>query len=220
MKSFIVGALLVAAVSAIPMPAPTPPGIPSASTAKTQLAALTVKAAVDDGNYDRDLFPTWGTVSGTCNTRQVISWFLLLFSRITFREYVLKRDGSNVVTNSACTATSGTWFSPYDGATWTAAADVDIDHMVPLKNAWISGANTWSAAKRTQFANDIDTPQLWAVTDNVNQAKGDKSPDVWKPPLTSFYCTYSRSWVAVKYAYGLSVTSAEKSALSSMLNTC
>ncbi|KAK4239559.1 hypothetical protein C8A03DRAFT_14044 [Achaetomium macrosporum] len=204
MKSFIVGSLLAVVASAIPMPAPTPPGIPSASTAKTQLAALTVKAAVDDGNYDRDLFPTWETVSGACNTR----------------EYVLKRDGTNVVTNSACTATSGTWFSPYDGATWTAASDVDIDHMVPLKNAWISGANTWSAAKRTQFANDIDIPQLWAVTDNVNQEKGDKSPDVWKPPLTSFYCTYSRSWVAVKYAYGLSVTSAEKSALSSMLNTC
>jgi hypothetical protein len=54
-----------------------------------------------------------------------------------------------VVTNSACTAISGTWFSPYDGATWTAASDVGIDHMVPLKNAWISGANTWSAAKRT-----------------------------------------------------------------------
>lgn len=60
----------------------------------------------------------------------------------------MKRDGSNVVTNSACTATSGTWFSPYDGATWTAASDVDIDHMVPLKNAWISGANAWTTAKR------------------------------------------------------------------------
>ena len=64
-------------------------------------------------------------------------------------EYVLKRDGTNVVVDSACAATSGTWFSPYDGATWTAASDVDIDHMVPLKNAWISGANTWTAAKRT-----------------------------------------------------------------------
>lgn len=64
------------------------------------------------------------------------------------REVVLKRDGSNVVTDSACTATSGTWFSPYDGATWTAASDVDIDHMVPLKNAWIAGANAWTTAKR------------------------------------------------------------------------
>ena len=64
-------------------------------------------------------------------------------------EYVLKRDGTNVVVDSACAATSGTWFSPYDGATWTAASDVDIDHMVPLKNAWISGANAWTASKRT-----------------------------------------------------------------------
>lgn len=54
-------------------------------------------------------------------------------------EYVLQRDGTNVVTNSACAATSGTWVSPYDGATWTAASDVDIDHMVPLQNAWIVG---------------------------------------------------------------------------------
>lgn len=144
-----------------------------------------------------------------------------------------------MVTNDACTATSGTWRSPYDGATWTAASDVDIDHMVPLKNAWIvgiphptppinndtniekqSGASSWSTARRTQFANDIDIPQLWAVTDNVNQAKSDKSPDAWKPPLTSFYCTYSKSWVFVKHSYGLSITSAEKSALTSMLNTC
>lgn len=92
--------------------------------------------------------------------------------------------------------------------------------LSPLTSPSQSGANTWSAAKRTQFANDINTPQLWAVTDNVNQQKSDQSPDKWKPPLTSFYCTYSKSWVAVKHAYGLSVTSAEKAALTSMLNTC
>lgn len=44
------------------------PGIPSASSAKTQLAALTVTTQVDDGNYDRDLFSTWDTIEGTCNT--------------------------------------------------------------------------------------------------------------------------------------------------------
>lgn len=204
MRSFILTSLLAVAVSAIPMPAPAPPGIPSTANAKTQLGSLTVKAAYDDGGYNRDLFPHWNTVSGTCNTR----------------ETVLKRDGTNVVTNSACAATSGTWYSPYDGASWTAASDLDIDHMVPLKNAWISGANTWTSAKRTQFANDLNTPQLWAVTDNVNQAKSDKSPDVWKPSLTSFHCTYAKSWVAVKYSYALSITSAEKTALTSMLNTC
>ncbi|KAI2613371.1 hypothetical protein GGR54DRAFT_326378 [Hypoxylon sp. NC1633] len=187
-----------------PMPMPTPPGIPTAASAKSQLAALTVTTPVDDGTYNRDLFPTWDTITGTCNTR----------------EYVLKRDATTVVVGSDCYPTSGSWKSPYDGATWTAASDLDIDHMVPLKNAWISGASKWTTAKREQFANDVTRPQLWAVTDNVNSAKGDKSPDTWKPPLTSFYCTYARSYVAVKAYWALTVSSAEKSALTSMLNTC
>lgn len=53
------------------------------------------------------------------------------------RETVLKRDGTGIVTASDCSATSGTWISPYDNEKWTAASDVDIDHMVPLANAWI-----------------------------------------------------------------------------------
>jgi len=124
------------------------------------------------------------------------------------------------VTNSACVATSGTWFSPYDNKTWSAVLDVDIDHMVPLKNAWASGANKWTTDERGKFANDITAPQLWTVTDNLNQAKGDKSPDVWKPPLASFHCTYAKSWVEVKYKWKLSITSAEKTALGSMIDTC
>ncbi|TPX11807.1 uncharacterized protein E0L32_007544 [Thyridium curvatum] len=204
MKFTLTIAALAAVGAAAPMPMPTPPGIPSASSAKTKLAALTVKASDSGSGYKRDLFKTWDTIEGTCNTR----------------EFVLKRDGSGVVVNSACQATSGSWTSPYDGATWTAASDVDIDHMVPLKNAWISGASSWSSSRREAFANDITRPQLWAVTDNVNQAKSDRSPDSWKPPLTSFYCTYARSWVEVKSYYGLSITSTEKTALTSMLNTC
>lgn len=58
------------------------------------------------------------------------------------------------------------------------------------------------------------------MTDNVNSAKGDKSPDAWKPPLSSFYCTYAKSWVQVKSYWALTVTAAEKTALTSMLNTC
>jgi hypothetical protein len=54
-----------------------------------------------------------------------------------YSEYVLRRDGTGVVTGSDCYPTSGTWKSPYDSGTWTAPSDVDIDHMVPLKNAWI-----------------------------------------------------------------------------------
>ena len=74
--------------------------------------------------------------------------------------------------------------------------------------------------QRKGFANDITRPQLWAVTDNVNQAKSDQSPDEWKPPLTSFYCTYAKSWVQVKSYYKLTITDAEKGALSGMLDKC
>lgn len=181
-----------------------PPNVPSKAEAQSQLAGLTVAAQGPQTGYSRDLFPHWINQSGACNTR----------------ETVLKRDGTSVVTNSACVATSGSWFSPYDGATWTAASDLDIDHLVPLSNAWKSGAADWTTAHRQAFANDLTNPQLLAVTDNVNQAKGDKGPEDWKPPLTSYYCMYSRMWIKVKSVYALTITSAEKSALTSMLNTC
>ncbi|KAF2477681.1 uncharacterized protein BDR25DRAFT_207402 [Lindgomyces ingoldianus] len=197
-------ALAAALPAPIPIPAPTPPNIPSTTTAKSELAGLTVAAQGSQDGYSRDLFPHWITQSGSCNTREV----------------VLKRDGTNVVQDSSCAATSGSWYSPYDGATWTAASDVDIDHVVPLSNAWKSGAASWTTAKRQSYANDLTNPQLIAVTDNVNQAKGDSGPEDWKPPLTSYYCTYAKMWVKVKSVYSLTITSAEKSALTSMLNTC
>ena len=127
----------------------------STSTARSYLASLAVSAEHSRTGYSRDLFPHWITISGTCNTR----------------ETVLKRDGSNVVTDSACAATSGSWYSPYDGATWHAASDVDIDHLVPLAEAWDSGADNWTTSKRQALANDLTRPQLLAVTDNVNQAE-------------------------------------------------
>ncbi|MBN0044822.1 HNH endonuclease [Streptomyces actuosus] len=175
----------------------------SASTARTYLARLTV-AAEDRTGYDRDLFPHWITISGSCNTR----------------ETVLARDGANVVTNSSCYPTSGRWYSPYDGATWTAASDLDIDHLVPLAEAWDSGADGWTTAQRKAFANDLTRPQLIAVTDNVNQAKGDKDPAQWMPSRTAYRCTYARAWVQVKYSYDLSVDSAEKTALQNHLANC
>jgi uncharacterized protein DUF1524 len=181
-----------------------PPNIPAASTAASRLNTLTVAAESHHASYNRDLFPHWITVTGSCNTR----------------EQVLKRDGSNVVVNSSCAATSGSWRSPFDGATWTNPSDVDIDHMVPLAEAWSSGAWAWSTPQRQTYANDLGGPELWAVTDNVNQSKGDQDPASWQPPLASFRCTYARAWIQVKWYYQLTVDSAEKSALNSMLATC
>ncbi|MDT0402754.1 MULTISPECIES: HNH endonuclease family protein [Streptomyces] len=175
----------------------------SAATARGYLATLDVRTESRTG-YDRDLFPHWITQSGACNTR----------------ETVLKRDGSGVVTDSSCAATSGSWYSPYDGATWSAASDVDIDHLVPLAEAWDSGASAWTTSRRQSFANDLTRPQLLAVTDNVNQSKGDQDPATWMPSRTAYRCTYVRAWVQVKYYYDLSVDSAEKSALTNYLASC
>ncbi|WP_328365464.1 HNH endonuclease family protein [Streptomyces sp. NBC_00457] len=175
----------------------------SGATARSYLAQLTVTTE-DRTGYNRDLFPHWITQSGACNTREV----------------VLKRDGTNVVQDSSCAATSGRWASPYDGATWTAASDVDIDHLVPLAEAWDSGADSWTTSRRQSFANDLTRPQLIAVTDNVNQSKGDQDPATWMPSVSSYRCTYVRAWVQVKYYYDLSVDSAEKSALTNYLSGC
>ncbi|MFF1259005.1 HNH endonuclease family protein [Streptomyces sp. NPDC058321] len=181
-----------------------PPTPVSGATARTYLSELTVKAEGSSDGYSRDLFPHWITQSGACNTREV----------------VLKRDGTNVSQDSSCAATSGSWYSEYDGATWSAAADVDIDHIVPLSEAWKSGASAWTTAQRQGFANDLTRPQLIAVTDNVNQSKGDQDPAKWMPSRAAYKCTYVRMWVQVKHYYNLTVDSAEKSALTSYLSGC
>lgn len=202
------GATLAAVVALLALAATpasaTPPNIPSASTAQSRLNTLTVAAESHQSSYNRDLFPHWITITGSCNTR----------------EQVLKRDGTGVSVDSSCYPTSGSWRSPYDGATWTNPADVDIDHMVPLSEAWASGAWAWTTSRRQTYANDLGGPELWAVTDNVNQSKGDQDPATWQPSVASFRCTYARAWIQVKYYYGLSVDSAEKSALNGMLGTC
>ena len=62
--------------------------------------------------------------------------------------------------------------------------------------------------------------QLIAVTDNVNQAKGDQDPASWSPPLQSYRCTYAKMWVRTKDNYDLTVQQSEKDALTAMLGTC
>ncbi|MFE2725592.1 HNH endonuclease family protein [Kitasatospora sp. NPDC059327] len=175
----------------------------SAATARSYLASIAATAETHDDTYDRTLFPHWITISGTCNTR----------------ETVLKRDGSGVVTDSACASVSGSWSSVYDNATTTNASSFDIDHLVPLAEAWRSGAWAWTTDQRKAFANDLTRPQLLAVSASSNRSKGDQDPAHWLPQA-SYQCTYARAWVQVKYYYGLSVDSAEKSTLTSILNGC
>ncbi|GAA3075115.1 HNH endonuclease family protein [Streptosporangium carneum] len=202
--------LVAAAVPAHAAPAArSVAGLPTpitAAAARTALGSLAVVAPHAMTGYSRAKFPHWMSQSrkgAGCDTREVI----------------LKRDGKNVRQDDECKAVSGTWKSAYDGKGLTAASKVDIDHMVPLANAWRSGADTWSTQKRRAFANDLTRPQLIAVSAASNRSKGDQSPDQWKPPSRTYWCTYARAWVQVKQHYALSVTSAEKTALTEMLDT-
>nr|WP_239163611.1 HNH endonuclease family protein [Actinoplanes rishiriensis] len=181
-----------------PAPGSTPDEIVT-----TQLGELTVAKAGSMRGYSREKFPHWRDTGENCDVR----------------DSVLARDGRNVK-RSGCNVVAGTWTSVYDGKVLNSPTKVDIDHVVPLANAWRSGASSWTAEKRGNFANDLDTPQLVAVSATSNRSKGDQDPSTWKPTETSSWCAYAEDWIAVKARWELTVTSAEKSALADMLERC
>ena len=171
--------------------------------AAAQLDKLTVAKAASMTGYSREKFPHWRSTGNNCDVR----------------DSVLKRDGTKVKL-SGCNVVAGTWKSIYDGKTVTSPTQVDIDHLVPLANAWRSGAASWTTDKRGDFANDLDDPQLVAVSASSNRSKGDQDPSTWKPTDSSSWCEYAEDWIAVKAHWKLSVTTAEKSALADMLEKC
>jgi hypothetical protein len=179
------------------------PGAASAEHLRLRAAvrALPVADETPDG-YDRDLFKHWVDADHDCqDTREEV---LVAESRVPV-------DG--------CTVTTGEWFSWYDRQTWTQASDVDIDHLVPLKEAWDSGARAWDADTRERYANDLgDSRTLVAVTDNVNQSKGDRDVAEWLPEYG--VCRYVRQWVAVKLRWSLAVDAAERATLRDHAHHC
>jgi hypothetical protein len=192
-----------AVLLAVPASAAPPPA-PSASTAKKELARLKVKKEISLSGYSRSKFPHWTDQGHHCSTREV----------------VLKRDGQGVRVGSDCYPTKGRWYSPYDGKTLTSPHKVDIEHLVALSEAWRSGAKYWTTAKRRSLANDLKHAELWTADHPVNLAKAGKDPGRWLPPRHAFRCTYARSYVSVKYAWGLAVNTTEKTALGKLLKAC
>jgi hypothetical protein len=89
------------------------------------------------------------------------------------------------------------------------ASRVDIDHVVPLQEAHLSGGFRWDPMQKLRFANDLELPQLLAVSASANRSKGAKDPARWMPPDTSYWCTYLLDWQKVKRAYGLRVDISE-----------
>jgi hypothetical protein len=157
--------------------------------------------------YVRALFEHWRDIDGDgCDAR----------------EQVLKRDSVTLpqVDPYKCKVIAGDWVSPYDGARWSDPTDIDIDHVVALKEAWDSGAWAWSAATRNAYANDTtDRRTLLAVTDNVNQQKSDRDPSNWVPPLKSYVCTYLGNWISIKARWNLSMDQSEWGRIKNLLNS-
>jgi len=199
---------LVVATGCEPLPADqqdpgSAAGEAAEADAQARLAKLTVAKAGSMRGYKRERFPHWRSTGENCDVRDT----------------VLKRDGTKVKV-SGCNVVAGSWRSVYDGTVLNSPTKVDIDHVVPLANAWRSGASAWTDDKRADFANDVDRPQLIASSQNSNRSKGDQDPSTWKPKTTSTWCEYAEDWIEVKSYWKLAVTTAEKTALTDMLKEC
>ena len=119
-----------------------------------------------------------------------------------------------VFSEDGCKVVAGLWYGLYTGRTFTNPRDLDIDHLVPLKEAHQSGAYAWDRQTRRAYANDLDNPgHLIAVESRANRRKGARDPAEWLPPNEAFHCAYVRAWVAVKRKWGLTMDAVELAAV-------
>jgi hypothetical protein len=195
-------------------PAPDGAFPPPPDRAKQELAGLTVAKNQGSASYQRSAFgPGWGGYG----------YYPKLPNGCEARDEVLRRDLSDVKAGDQnhCIIFSGVLHDPYTGKELPYSrykpSDIQIDHVVALGAAWRSGASTWPAERRLQFANDINN--MLAVDAAANDDKSSKTPDQWLPPR-DFWCPYAERWVGIKSLYGLTVTAPERAALEEMLATC
>jgi hypothetical protein len=189
--------------------APTaPPG-----SAAAALAALPVKGRAPRTGFTRAAFGQ--------------SWRDIDRNGCDQRNDVLARDLDGPAFKPGtrdCLVLSGTLSDPYTGQPvgflrgQLTSDDVQIDHVVALSDAWQTGAQQLDPAARERFAND--PLNLVATAGPVNQAKGDSDAASWLPPLRSAWCPYVARQVAVKSAYGLWVTNAERDTIAAVLAGC
>ena len=120
-----------------------------------------------------------------------------------------------------CKVAGGKWLALFTNTIVTDPGKLDVDHMVPLKNAHDSGGWAWEKLKKSAYANDlVYSGHLIAVTASANRRKGARGPDEWKPDNRDYWCDYAVDWLQIKADWRLSVTSAEMKALYTMLETC
>jgi hypothetical protein len=169
------------------------------ATVDAGIKALKVAPDVREG-YARSQFKHWSDLDKNgCNTRNdVILQEALVQPKV--------EKGCKIVKDT------GKWYSAYDGLTVTNFSALDVDHMVPLAEAWDSGAKAWDKAKREVYANDMgDVNALIAVTAATNRSKSDQDPADWLPAKD--VCTYIKNWVHVKLRWSLTVDDKELKAI-------
>lgn len=174
----------------------------SGRDAQRVLDSLPVSPERTNG-YDRGLFRHWSDLDGDgCDTREEV--------------LIHERKAGRV---SGCDVIDGQWQSVYDRDVTSNSSSFDIDHYVPLKEAWDSGAWRWNTSTRERFANDLGyRGSLIAVSASSNRSKSDRDPSEWLPEFGT--CRYAKTWIAVKFRWRLAVDSQEKSTLSRILRNC
>lgn len=159
-------------------------------------------------DYDRDdQFGEWiKPIKGVC---------------LDTRSVVLKRDSIvDISVADKCTVTTGQWLDPYSNQTYNNADDVQIDHVVALKNAYMTGGHTWDKAKRCLYANFLGNKfHLLTVSSSENRKKSDKSPLAYVPPTKAYVCEYLRNWLEIKYIWNLKMTPREVTAIENEISS-
>ncbi len=187
-----------------PRPSPSPEvSSTSPEGMLSRLALLEIKGRAPKTGYSRDLFGEgWSDVDGDgCDTR----------------DDILRRDAVESTFRMGC-VDQVVVEDPFSGARLTVRSEIDIDHVVPLSDAWQKGAQAFTPEVRELFAND--PANLIAVDGDLNSAKGDSDAATWLPPNRGFWCEYIGLQIEVKVAYGLWVTQAEYDAMSRVLADC
>ncbi|MEX5255114.1 excalibur calcium-binding domain-containing protein [Kocuria arenosa] len=201
----------VTRVTAAPEPSETPVRVVAPpSGAFLALEDLPVAAAGTMSDYDREsLFGGWIDADGDCEDS---------------RNEVLARDLTGITSTDGCRIDTGTLADPYTGATIdfvrgvATSDDVQVDHVVSLGNAWVTGARRLSQADRVALAND--PLNLLAVDGPANGSKSDQEASRWLPPNRAFACEMVAVQIAVKSRYDLWVTAPEKTAMAEVLSDC
>ena len=193
--------------TAAPVPTFTLPTTPSPISIVLKLNVAEVNSGIP--RYDRDEWRHWTDEDGDCQDAR--------------QETLIAESTQPAVFtgDDRCRVQSGLWIGPYTGTVVTDPSDLDIDHMVPLANAHRSGGHSWSRERKSAFANSLGYPgHLVATTARANRAKGDKGPEVWRPPVSDYWCQYAVDWIEIKRSWDLTATEDEIVALREMTATC